>query len=222
MWYLSLSSAHMYSLQNPGALYQVAWCVAFGPQPPPCLSSFISHRRPWASRQNWKYLIPTVLEHVKSQMSDVTKTKRSHFNSQQQHHKVRNKTRICWRCLWKIKTAQSKKVSSPTAKWLIFNWTVQIQSSHANPILMNETRDISNNIRNTCSYYISMYVGGLLNRLGNKYFEKQKWGLATANISNYYHSLFFWHITRHCEKSTIDGTAIMVIWNIITTVMSQT
>lgn len=62
----------------------------------------------------------------------------------------------------------------------------------------------------TCSYYISMHVGGLSNRLGNKYFEKQKLGLVT-NISNYYQSLFFWHNTRHCEKSTIDGTTIMVI-----------
>lgn len=64
---------------------------------------------------------------------------------------------------------------------------------------------------NTCSYYISMYVGGLSNRLGSKYFEKQKWGPVAANISNYYQSLFFWHNTRHCEKSTINGTAIMVI-----------
>lgn len=35
---------------------------------------------------------------------------------------------------------------------------------------------------NTCSYYISMHVGGLSNRLGNKHFEKHSSLLTLAII----------------------------------------
>lgn len=90
-----------------------------------------------------------------SQMSDITKPKRPHYDSPLRCDKFRNKRRIC------SGDAFERRRWLKTEKLLIFSWTNNIQVSLANLLLLNGGMNISNILHIQIIYSESLVAMGV-------------------------------------------------------------